>query len=363
MRYGRAMVPGDEQAGRRRRARRRWARRGLEVVLIVAALYLAVEMFAAVGWEALERELRGAHRDLLALTAVLLACRWLVWNTRWRLALRAVDMVVTRRRSLFAILAGAALNHITPSFRLFGGLVRARYVSERPGRTFATGYGTVIFDQIANQTVMGALAAIAFVTLSWKLGRHGEVLAGALAMVSAALLLPLLYRRLERRRLLPSTTGEPDLASRVGPRLRPLAEHGRAVLDTLQRLFADRALVVEAVLLGLVLAAFNLAAAWVAFAALGTALPASWVFFSVSLGVTIGAISGTPGGGLTTEAAMVTCYTLLGADRTVALAATLLYRGLHYALVVLLGLPSLAVLESLHRRAAGRDGPRSRAGA
>jgi uncharacterized membrane protein YbhN (UPF0104 family) len=48
---------------------------------------------------------------------------------------------------------------------------------------------------------------------------------------------------------------------------------------------------------------------------------------------------------------MVKCYELLDVETSIALAATLLYRGLHYLLVLTLGGPSLAVLELLHRRA------------
>jgi uncharacterized membrane protein YbhN (UPF0104 family) len=53
---------------------------------------------------------------------------------------------------------------------------------------------------------------------------------------------------------------------------------------------------------------------------------------------------------------MVTCFVLLGTDRSAALAGTLLFRGLHYALVLLLGLPSLALLETDHRRRAAASG-------
>ena len=356
MRYGLVTMPEGDQQRHRRRTRRRWARRGLEIVLVGAALYLAIKMFSAVGWSALEDQLRHADPRLVGLVVVLLLGRWLIWNARWRLALEASDLRVSRSRSLFAILAAAALNHLTPSFRLFGGLVRARYVSEQPTSGFATAYGAVIFDQLVNQTVAGFLTAIAFVGLSWRLGRPAEVLAGSLVVLSIVLLIPLLYRHLRRRGLLPSPSGEPDVASHVGPRLRPLAERSREVVATLQKLARDRSLVLRAAGLGLLLAALNLAAAWMSFAALGSSVPVLWVFFAVSLGVTLGAISGTPGGGLTTEAAMVTCYSLLGVDQTAALAATLLYRGLHYALVLLLGVPSLLTLEALHRQRVTGEG-------
>ena len=351
MRYRFVHVASSQDKPDSGRTWRRWLRRGLEVVLIGAALYLGVEMLSEVGWAALEEQVRGADPSLVGLMVLLLLGRWLIWATRWQLALRRIGVVGSRFRSLVAILAAAAVNHLTPSFRIFGGLMRARYLSESPAPTFPAVYGSVLFDQIINQTVMGALSAIAFVTLSWQLGRPGQFGAGIAVVVSLVLLLPLLYRHLKRRGLLPSTSGDSDLADHVGRRIRPLAEKSREVLACLQLLFRDRTLLIEASLLGLLYALCNITAAWLAFAALGDPPPVSWVFLAVSIGVTIGAISGTPGGGLTTEAAMVTCYTLLGAEQSVAMTATLLYRGMHYILVLVLGLPSLLTLESLHRRA------------
>ena len=318
------------------------------MVLVGAALYLAVEMLAEVGWEALRAQLLGAEPVWLAAVVGVLLCRWLVWNERWRAALAAVGVTVARRRSFFAIAAAAALNHLTPSFRVFGGLVRARYVTVPP-HAFATSYGAVLFDQLANQAVAAVLAASAFVGVTWHLGRTGEATAAVVALTALVLLVPLLHRHFKRRGLLPWSGSEGSSPGRLGRRLRPLAEHGREVLDTVRRLLARRGLLLGVGSLGLLLAGFNLLAAWLSFVALGATVAPLWVFFAVSLGITLGAVSGTPGGGLTTEAAMVTCYTLLGVEPRLALAAAILYRGLHYAQVVLLGVPALVVLETLHR--------------
>jgi uncharacterized membrane protein YbhN (UPF0104 family) len=56
-------------------------------------------------------------------------------------------------------------------------------------------------------------------------------------------------------------------------------------------------------------------------------------------------LMGTPGGLGTTEATMVAAYVALGVDRVSAGAATLLFRGLHYALVIAVGGPALVGFE------------------
>ncbi|MDX1644630.1 MAG: lysylphosphatidylglycerol synthase domain-containing protein, partial [Thermoanaerobaculia bacterium] len=117
----------------------------------------------------------------------------------------------------------------------------------------------------------------------------------------------------------------------------------------------DLRLLISVGLLALLYVALNWAAAWSASNALARPLEPLTVFLALSLGTTVGALSGTPGGTLTTEAAMIACYVLLGVDRQTALAATLLYRGLHYLLVLTLGLPALVGCELAHCRRRSPD--------
>lgn len=336
------------------RVRRRWLRRTLELLLLAAALYLATDLLADVGWRELESELRSAAPPLVALIYGLLVLRYLAWNARWQGALHRVGIHRCFWRGAFAILAAAAVNHLTPSFRVFGGLLRARYVSRARSRPFPETYGTVLFDQIANQTVTGVMSVIAFVTMALRLERAGQAIAAGLLALSLVLLIPLLLRKLRRRQPPAEGADQGDSVAGFARRLRPLLERGKDALRKVEDLIHDPSLVARAVLLSLLYVALNLAAAWTAFLALGHQMPIGPVFLATSLGVTIGAISGTPGGSLTTEAAMVTCYGLLGIDRQTALAATLLYRGLHYLVVLTLGVPSLVTVEFLHRRAAAQ---------
>lgn len=338
----------DPEARSTRRRRRRRIRRLLEVILVGAALYLGIGWVSESGWTRLTGELRDARPPIVALVCLLLVARWAVWATRWRLGLRRRSSGASWWHAAGAILAAAAVNHLTPSFRVFGGLLRARYLGGPERRGFTATYGTVLFDQIVAQTVIGALAGVSFVFLAWHLGRLDQVLAGALGIVALLLLLPLLLRRLRRRH--PSGAGSEARRDAVSDRLGALWRRVQEVLRSLDVLLRDTPLLLAAIGLSLLYVAANWAAACLAFTALGRPTEPLAVFLAVSLGTTVGALSGTPGGTLTTEAAMITCYGLMGIDHGTALAATLLYRGLHYLLVALLGLPSLALCEGLYRR-------------
>lgn len=338
----------ESEARRSRRRRRRRLRRLLEVVLVGAALYLGIEWVSESGWIRLTDELRAARPTVVALLSALLLARWAIWTSRWRLGLRRRSPGTGWWHAALAILAAAAVNHLTPSFRVFGGLLRARYLGGPSKRGFAAAYGTVLFDQIVAQTVIGGLSGGAFVFLAWRLGRLDQMFAAALGVSALLLLVPLLLRRLRRRRLVGDGAG--TKSDGVADRLGALWRRAQDVLRSLDVLLRDTPLLLGAIGLSLLYVVANWVAACLAFTALDQPVDPVAVFLALSLGTTVGALSGTPGGTLTTEASMVACYGLLGIDHSTALAATLLYRGLHYLLVATLGLPSLAACEALYRR-------------
>jgi uncharacterized protein (TIRG00374 family) len=103
---------------------------------------------------------------------------------------------------------------------------------------------------------------------------------------------------------------------------------------------------------GILIFALNVAAQSLVFESLGTHVPAAAVTAAVALGLAAGLLTGTPGGVATTEAAMVGLYVILGISDVEATAGVLLYRGMHYLLVLTLGVPSLFYCGGQTRRRA-----------
>ena len=81
------------------------------------------------------------------------------------------------------------------------------------------------------------------------------------------------------------------------------------------------------------------------FLAIGAPVGPFATLAAVTMGTAVGTLSGAPGGVGATELAMMASFKLLGVDEVAAAAGTLLYRGLHYAGVLVVGLPALALLE------------------
>ena len=100
-----------------------------------------------------------------------------------------------------------------------------------------------------------------------------------------------------------------------------------------------------AAVLGVIYFLVNATAQWAMFVAIGAPVNPFVVLAVVAVGTAAGTLSGAPGGLGATELAMMASFKALGVDEVTAAAGTLLYRGLHYASVLAIGLPALGLLE------------------
>jgi uncharacterized protein (TIRG00374 family) len=324
---------------------KRWGILLLKVGISFLALYLTWRLLAGLDWHELAGRLAEASWLYLTPAILFLLARWAAWDWRFRLAAReAVGLSPGTVLGYFVLKASAALNLITPSARLIGGLMRARYFARAAGRPFGVLYGVVLYDQIAHHVVMISATWIALIASAWAVGRTGLSLAAAAALVAVATGL-FLWGRRGRFETNPLVRLLARRAERAEGRMQRFYTHGHEAVHIFVRLLARPPLHLRAGLLGVLYVIFNVGAQWLVFLALGRPIDLLVVFAGVSLGVAAGTLTGTPGGLGTTEAAMVASFTALGVDRVEAAAGTLLFRGLHYATVLGLGLPALLVLE------------------
>jgi uncharacterized protein (TIRG00374 family) len=318
----------------------------LKLAIVVAAGWLAVRLLAGIRWSHLAARLGSTHWPLVAFAVLLLLGRFLVWDLRWYLAMRRVEREPSLARGFFAVLASAAVNLVTPSVRIAGGLLRARYTARGGVAGFGRAYGVVLFDQLAHNAVVTALSWAALIVMAFMLGRRALAWS-ALAALAAVVVALVLWGR-------SGADGEPGplarfLAGRAaaarGRRTERFLVHGKEAVDVFTRLLGDRRLRWQVVALGAGFFVLNAVAQWVTFRGFGAEVEMAAVVGAVSLGLAAGMLTGAPGGIGATEAAMVATFAALGVDRVDAAAGTLLYRGLHYAIVLIVGLPALVGLE------------------
>lgn len=332
----------------------------LKVGISVLALYFTWRLLAGLDWHELAGRLAEASWLYLTPAVVFLLARWAAWDWRFRLAAReAVGLSPGSVLGYFVLKASAALNLITPSARLIGGLMRARYFARAAGRPFGVLYGVVLYDQVAHHVVMTTATWVALIATAWEVGRTGLSLSAAAALVAVATGL-FLWGRRGRFEQNPVVRFLARRAERAEGRMQRFYAHGHEAVHVFVRLLTKPSLHWRAALLGMAYVIFNAGAQWLVFLALGRPIDPLVVFAGVSLGAAAGTLTGTPGGLGTTEAAMVASFTAFGVDRVEAAAGTLLFRGLHYATVLGLGLPALLILEfrlpQTAAEAAGEEG-------
>ena len=165
------------------------------------------------------------------------------------------------------------------------------------------------------------------------------------ALVASAALLAVWSRRGGSFEASPIVRFLARRAERDQGRLQRVFAHGHEAVGVFVRLLAFPPLRWQAAGLGVIYFLVNAAAQWAMFLAIGAPVDPFVVVAVVALGTAVGTLSGAPGGIGTTELAMMASFKLMGVEEVVAAAGTLLYRGLHYAAVLVVGLPALALLE------------------
>ncbi|HEY2739459.1 MAG TPA: lysylphosphatidylglycerol synthase transmembrane domain-containing protein [Thermoanaerobaculia bacterium] len=344
---------------------RRWGGLALKVGLTALALVWTWRLLADIDWRELSLRLAKANGWWLAATVFFLFLRWSAWDGRFRAAARrGVGVAPPATLGFFVLLASAALNLITPSARIFGSFLRARYlgrsVSSSAGSSGSSGsfgllYGIVLFDQVTHHAVMIAATCLAVVAAALAAGRPVLATASLGILLAATVALIVWVRRRGPHEQNPLVRLLARWAERADGRMQRFLAHSHEAVGVFVRLLGDGPLLVQAVLWGTAYVFFNAGAQWLIFRALGLPVNALVVFSAVSLGVAAGTVTGTPGGLGTTEAAMVTSFTVMGVSPVVAATTTLLYRGLHYVTVLAVGLPALLILE-MKRGARGAKG-------
>lgn len=344
------MTRTPDSKAARWRALKPWLKAGFGLMILALIARFAME----VEWPLLGERMREARPGLVALTAALLLGRLLSWHFRWSATLARTDDQTPGLRRLVILLASVLTNHVLPSMRVAGGLLRARYLARAGALSFGPAYATVLFDTAVHHGTSGVFTWATMVAASWVLGYRWVA---AIALVGGAAVLGYIVVRLRRSDPVEGVVSRYLRRLRApGGRLAPLVDHGRGLATMLRQLAGERVLWWQVPLLSVVWMTSSVAAQWVLFFALDVQVGFWTAAAAVGLGVIATVLTQTPGGIGSTEAAMVAAYTAFGVDQVDALAGTLLFRGIHYALVLALGLPSLLICELSHSRASGDPG-------
>lgn len=345
-------TPPDEPGESRLKS---WGLGLLKAGITVLALWLTWRLISDIGWSDMAARLESADWWYLLPGLLLLAGRYLFWDMRFRLASQAAMGRSPGPGLGYAVLmASAALNLITPSARLIGGLMRARYFARALKRSFGMTYGVVLYDQVAHHAVMITCTWIAVIVGAPLFGQPWLGVAAAVALAVVVLGLWIWMRRSGERGENPLVALLARRAAKAEGRTQRFYAHGHEAVGVFVRLLGTWRLHGPSAVFGLGFFLLNILSQWFVFRALAVDVDPLVIFAGVALGNAAGMLTGTPGGLGTTEAAMVGSFVMMGMGQVDATAGTLLYRALHYASILAIGLPALLFLEL--RPGAGKDG-------
>ncbi len=327
---------------------RTWGVRLLKGTIIVLTLYFTWRFLTRgdLEWHRLAQRVSEARASYVVLGVALLLVRYPIWDLRFRLSMRRV--MTTRSGPVlgfFVLMASAALNLITPTARVLGGMMRARYFARANRRPFGFLYGVVLFDQAAHHAVMSVCTWITLIVTAYALDHEGLGALALVALVVCAILLVIWGRRQGPSEQSPLVQYMARRAERAEGRLQKMLAHGHEAVGVFVKLLSVRSLRLPAAVLGVIYFLVNAAAQWAMFVAIGAPVNPFVVLAVVAVGTAAGTLSGAPGGLGATELAMMASFEVMGVDKVTATAGTLLYRGLHYASVLVIGLPALGLLE------------------
>lgn len=322
------------------RRRRKIVRRLVQATIAALGVALAWRMVQSLSWEELSQRIREAQPTLLVAAILLLIGRWYAWQARWGLSLSRAGQRSGFLRRASALMASVFINHV--ALRFFGGVLRGRYMAAGRAKDFPHQYGIVLFDQLMHQaaTTIYTWLAVAYVffLLGWSV-------LGWTALVTLALLVGAIPIVIGREGWLRRVAARIAKKASRSKRLHGLVQRGSAIPQVIAGLLASTPHVSKTAILTWVYIAANVAAQWLLFRAIGADVPLLVVAAVLGIGSVIGTMTGLPGGLGPMEAALIGGYDLLGVGRLEAVAGTLLYRGLHYILVLVFGLPSLITVE------------------
>lgn len=308
------------------------------MLILVVVAFFVWRFIDRLGWDELAQRIGQAQKPIVALAFGSLATRFGLIYYRWSLVLKLLALPMSRLVVWTSLMTGVLLNHITPTARVLGGIVRARGLSKIYQVSFSSIYATILVEQLGNQLVQTVLLWVAVVPFAWKLGWPRTAFAiGVVPPIVLAIWLAW-------RRLRAPTSSSPQWSTLVGRRLKTqlrrlgaIAAGGRRIAEIFRTAFSDIKLQLRLVICGVGIVISNALALWLVLQSLSTDIGFFYVFATVSLGLAAGMLTGTPGGFATTEAAMIALLVAVDVPEIDAAAGVLLYRGLHYAIVLVAG--------------------------
>jgi uncharacterized protein (TIRG00374 family) len=314
------------------------------VVLVV----LAIVLMAVVGW-LLAREnfyqmlqaVRSANYLLIVSAIAIYFLTVVVWAARWQTALSFINCRISFRARYLILCATVFLNNITPGARVGGDPFGRAYMVHRLENTsYSSGLASVIGDY-----ALAPLIIVSFLMagLVLRFGKGSVQLTLILAMIWALVALGAVFgpRFFFKKRI--AIKGITGITRRVlgwfGRRrsVRETVEGIEAFYSSTYAILDKREKVLAIGSLSLLIGALDVFRLYVIFLALGYYPTIPMLLVAASLPIIVGLIPLLPGGLVIVDGSLISIFALFGVPLNLAMAATVIERGIMFVLSTIVG--------------------------
>lgn len=311
-------------------------------------IVLAIVLMVLVGW-LLTREniyqmleaIRSANHSLIALAIAIYFLSVGVWATRWQVALSFINCRTSFVARYLILCAAIFLNNITPIVRFGGDPFGRVYMMRRLGNTsYSSTTASVIGEHVFTPLV---IVSFLMAGLILRFGQGSVPLTVILVVVWALVALGAVFgpRFFFKRRI--AIKGVSGITSRI---LGWFGKRGsvREIVEVIEAFYSSTYATMEKwqnVLaigsLTLLIGALDVLRIYTIFLALGYHPTLSMLLVASSLPIIVGLIPFLPAGLVLVEGSLISVFALFGVPLSLAMAATLIERGISFVLSTIVG--------------------------
>jgi uncharacterized protein (TIRG00374 family) len=311
------------------------------MVLAIVIMAVAVWLLAHENFHQMLAAVRTADRLFIALAIAIYFISVAIWATRWQAALSFIDCRMNFGTRYLIICATIFLNNITPLARIGGDPFGRVYMTRKLGNTsYSSAMASVVGEHVLLPLV---IVSSLMAGLILRFGRGSLQLTLILSVVWALAALGAVFgpRLFFRKRI--AIKGISGITSRV---LGWFGRRGsvREIVKGIESFYSntyatmDKWKNVSAIgSLTLLIGALSILRFYTIFLALGYHPTFSMLLVAYSLPVIVGLIPFLPGGLVLIEGSLVSVFALFGVPLNLALAATLIERGISFVLSTMVG--------------------------
>lgn len=314
-------------------------------ILLTVGVLILITMVVIVGPQQILDALQTANMYYVILAILVQIIIIILWNTRWSLICKSLDIPHSQFQLLAMTIVGLAINDLTPSGRSGGEPVRAYLLTKKSGVNFKTTFATVMGDKIADTLPFLALAIFAISYLMIYLHLNTAIfmllLLSLIAFIGA--LVFIIYISINEAVGMRAISWIFRQIRRFTSRdLRKYEETAKSSIigfqSSLKYLLADKKLVIEVTAISFAVWFLELIRVFLVFEAFGVKVSLGMIAAVFLVSTLIGIIPALPGGLGSIDGVMILLYSMAGITSSISTAATLIERMISLWLVIIMGM-------------------------